>query len=145
MSTIITIVPPKETDVETMVAWGKNNKELKLSEADPWYAPQTLKDWIKNPRNDIILVAKDEEKLVGMCLVHHMRDWAYCSILFVIPEYRGQGIGRTLLDAATAALKNTGIEQFGLLVEESNMDSMKFYEKVGLKKGHVFRWMDKLL
>jgi len=138
----IKILVPEESDVEEMVRWGKSHRELLLSENDPWYAPETLKDWIKHPRNDIILVAKDGEELVGMCLVHHMRDWAYCAVLFVVKEYRGQGIGRRLLNTAKAELKKTGVVLFGLLVEEDNKDSQKFYEKVDLKKGHVFRWMD---
>jgi len=141
----IQIVIPKESDIEEMVAWGKSNTELRISENDPFYAPETLKEWVKNPRNDTILIAKDGKKLVGMCLVHHMRDWAYCAVLFVVKEYRGKGIGRKLTDTATMALKKTGVELFGLLVEEQNEDSQKFYEKIGLKKGPVFRWMDKKL
>lgn len=141
----ITIVVPKESDVDVMVAWGKSNKELLLSDDDPWYDPETLREWIRDPQDDIILVAKDGEKLVGMCLVHTLRDFAYCSILFVIKEYRSMGIGRALLDTAGNDLKMKGIPAFGLLVEEENKDSQAFYEKIGLKKGHVFRWMDKKL
>lgn len=139
----IIIMVPHESDVDDMVVWGKNNRELLLRDDDTWYAPEVLTEWIKNPGKDVLLVAKDGEKLVGMCIAYHMRHWAYCSALFVDKEYRRRGIGRMLLEAAISQLKKNGIPFFGLLVEGKNADSQKFYQKVGFRKGHVFRWMDK--
>lgn len=141
----ISVVVPQESDIVTMVAWGKSNKELLLSDDDPWYAPETLRSWINDPRDDIILVAKYNQKLVGMCLVHTLRDFAYCSILFVDKAYRGKGIGRALLESAENNLKKKKISEFGLFVEEINKESQVFYERLGLKKGHIFRWMGKSL
>jgi len=141
----IKIVVPKASDVDVMVAWGKSNREIQATDDDQWYAPETLRRWIRDPQDDIILVAKYGEKLVGMCLVHTLRDFAYCSVLFVHKDYRGKGVGSTLIHTVIEKLKKTGIPGFGLLVEEENIDSQAFYEKFGFKKGHVFRWMDKKL
>lgn len=141
----IKIVVPKESDVDVMVAWGKANREIQATDDDQWYAPETLRNWIRDPQDDIILVAKIGDKLVGMCLVHMLRDFAYCSVLFVDKPYRGKGIGRALLDRVVNDLTKKGIPGFGLLVEEGNKDSHTFYEKMGFKKGHMFRWMDKRL
>ncbi len=79
------------SEVETMVAWEKSNRELFLSDADPRYALETGRQWIRDPRDDIILVAKDCDTLAGMCLVYTLRDFAYRSILYVDKAISGDG------------------------------------------------------
>ncbi len=139
----ITIGTPKISDVPTMVAWGKSNHELWASDRESWYPKKTIEGWIKDPQRDIILVAKDGKTLVGMCLVHGMRDWSYCSSLFVSKDYRGQGIGKALLAQAVRLLKKRGYGMIAVLAEADNKEAQEFYTHEGFKKGFVFQWMDK--
>lgn len=141
----ITITIPEISDVPTMIEWGKNNKELWAGEDTGWYLPETLKDLIKDPKQDVILIAKDGTTAVGMCLVHSLREWAYCAALFITKEYRGRGVGTLLLNEAMDRIKKQGIKYFSLLVEVNNTEAQKFYNANGFKKGYTHHWMEKKL
>lgn len=141
----ITISNPQLSDAELMAKWGKENESLRDCEDDQWYSPDLLRKWIEDPKGDIILVARDKETLVGMCLVHGMRGWAYFSSLFVIEEYRGKGIGTALLTKMMEILQEKKYNDCALLVKETNTEAVEFYAGQGFKKGFLFRWMGKKL
>lgn len=126
-----------------MRAWGKNNRELWAGEDTGWYFPETLREMIKDPRRDILLIAKDGAQPIGMCLVHSLRDWAYCASLFVVKEYRGRGVGKSLLKNAMKRIKKQGITFFSLLVEVNNKEAQAFYKAMGFTKGYTHHWMEK--
>lgn len=143
MSGDIVITTPKSSDAETMAKWGMENGELKDSDEDQWYSAAALRKWIAHPHEDIILVARKGKKLVGMCLVHGMRGWAYGSSLYIDRQYRGNGIGTALLTAMIKKLKQRKIQNFAILVNNKNSDAKTFYCKHGFTKGYLFRWMGK--
>ncbi len=140
----ITITKPRLSDAPLMIKWGRESTALKDCKNDTWYTPKVLRKWITYPKDDIILVARDGEKLIGMCLVHEMRDWVYFSSLYVAKDYRGKGIGTALLTKMTNTLKKK-YRDCALLVKETNTEAQKFYRKQGFKKGYLFRWMGKEL
>ena len=141
----ITISAPRLSDAPMMAKWGKDNETLRDSEDDEWYTPSLLREWIADPKDDTILVARDGEKLIGMCLVHGMRGWVYFSSLYIDEEYRGQGIGTRLLTKMMETLKEKHYSGCALLVKESNTEATEFYRKQGFKTGYLFRWMGKKL
>lgn len=51
--------------------------------------------------------------------------------LYVLPEYRGEGIGSALLEAAEQALYDQGIETITLDVMTENTAAQRFYERHG--------------
>jgi ribosomal protein S18 acetylase RimI-like enzyme len=51
--------------------------------------------------------------------------------LYVRPDYRGEGVGSALLDAAEAALASAGADVVALDVMASNRDAIRFYERHG--------------
>lgn len=65
----------------------------------------------------LLVTARDpEDKLVGMNLYiigahpHYKNDkWAFCDTLAVDPDYRGQGIGKTLVKSSMLLLKERGV------------------------------------
>jgi ribosomal protein S18 acetylase RimI-like enzyme len=61
---------------------------------------------------------------------HH----AYLGFMYVLPEYRGQGINKKIIDVLKnwAALQN--ITEFRLEVYYDNVSAVKAYEKIGFKK-----------
>jgi len=61
---------------------------------------------------------------------HH----AYLGFMYVLPEYRGQGINKKIIDVLKtwAALQN--ITEFRLEVYYDNLSAIKAYEKIGFKK-----------
>ena len=141
----ITITTPRLSDATIMVKWGRESTALKDCKNDTWYSPRTLRSWITHPKEDVILVARDGKKSIGMCLVHGMRDWVYFSSLYVEKEYRGKGVGTALMTKMNETLKKQKFRDCALLVKETNSEAQDFYRKQGFKKGYLFRWMGKEL
>lgn len=134
---------PTDADVPTLVSWGRSAPELWASDDDGWHSEKSLREWIRKVRDDVLLVARIDGKLGGMCFVHHMGDWAYCTTLFVDEQYRTIGIGSKLLDEAHKRMKAEGINYFALLVKENNTLAQEFYKKRNFQQGFRFVWMYK--
>lgn len=62
-------------------------------------------------------------------------SYGYLDALAVHPEYRGLGVGRSLLEALESRLAERGVGELGLSVKSNNADALGFY----LKQGYVIR------
>ncbi len=86
--------------------------------------------------NDSVqFVALDGERVIGWADI--FPAWASAVShrgslgMGVLPEYRGQGIGRQLLEASIAKAWKKGITRIELEVRADNEHAIKLYEKVG--------------
>ena len=88
-------------------------------------------------------VALDGQTVVGWCdiLPHWPHAVKHCGTLgmAVLPPYRGQGIGRRLLQACLAKAKAKGITRVELEVRGDNAAAITLYEKSGFIKEGVKR------
>jgi GNAT superfamily N-acetyltransferase len=64
-------------------------------------------------------------------------DYCYLQDLFVVPECRGMGIGRQLIEAVYARAADAGASRVWWLTHESNTDAMHLYDKIAAKPGFV--------
>ncbi|MBI3577559.1 GNAT family N-acetyltransferase [Candidatus Gottesmanbacteria bacterium] len=140
----ITIENATMWDIPMMLRWGRNTPDLWGDDSGEWYEEKDLVDWIQNPRDDFILVARDEKKLVGMCFVYQMRGWAYCDVLYVDLPYRGKGIGTRFLIEVEKRIKDKNIS-FGFFVKQDNDSAQSFYIKRAFQYGYKLFWMFKKL
>lgn len=51
--------------------------------------------------------------------------------IYIDPPHHGRGAGRALLDAAVAALRDTGVGEVRLWILEENAPARRFYERYG--------------
>jgi GNAT superfamily N-acetyltransferase len=56
---------------------------------------------------------------------------AELSILAVLPQARGRGVGSALLDAVEERLRELGVEDMVISVVTTNVDAMRLYERRG--------------
>jgi GNAT superfamily N-acetyltransferase len=85
------------------------------------------------------LVAEVEEKIVGFALFFPnystflTKPGIYLEDIFVLPDYRGQGIGKSLLIAVAkiAVARDAGRLEWSVL--DWNQPAIDFYEKMGAK------------
>ena len=80
-------------------------------------------------------VALADNKVVGWCGIsrHTFPSHAHAGSLGMglIPAYRGQGLGRRLIEATLRAARDAGIERVELSVHADNDRAIALYEKVG--------------
>lgn len=139
----IIIENAKETDVTQIWKLGHASWELHPSADSEWHTSDELKRWIDNLGSDILLIAKDKEKVVGFSLTSVFIDWAMCHDLYVDLKYRRLGIAKKLINETIKRLKKKEIAYLGLVVNVKNEGSLKFYSSNGFKKGYKFYWMYK--
>lgn len=82
------------------------------------------------------LVALDGQAVVGFSLFYpRYSTWKgrcfYLEDLFVKPAYRGQGLGKALLQTTAAEARKAGALRLDWQVLDWNQDAVRFYEKVG--------------
>lgn len=84
------------------------------------------------------------ERVVGCVMGAYdgRRGWIYH--LAVLPEFRGQGLGQTLLGAVEERMLDLGVSKVNLQIREENVGVVRFYEKAGYGDDHV-RGMGKWL
>jgi len=103
--------------------------------------------WLYNADKDGIFVAKIGHKIVGFIFFcHKWWDRIYGEIgeiheLAIASEYKGQGIGKALMQKAMSSLGRYN-NIFGLWVGEKNEVAKRFYKKFGFEeKGKVGKWI----
>lgn len=59
---------------------------------------------------------------------------AYLGFMYVLPEYRGKGINKLIMDALKKWAVSNNINEFCLEVYYDNTPAIKAYEKIGFSK-----------
>lgn len=96
---------------------------------------------IKDGKPQFVAVAGGD--VVGWCDIrrHPFPSDAHAGTLGmgIIPPYRGQGLGRRLIEATLLAARNVGIERVELSVHADNERAIALYEKVGFVREGLAR------
>jgi GNAT superfamily N-acetyltransferase len=85
------------------------------------------------------LIAEDGGKPVGFALFFHnfstflAQPGIYLEDLFVVPEHRGGGVGRALLEALARLAVERDCGRLEWAVLDWNRDAIRFYESLGAK------------
>ena len=83
------------------------------------------------------LIAQDDGEAVGFALFFHnfstflAQPGIYLEDLFVVPEQRGRGVGRALLERLAQVAVDRGCGRLEWAVLDWNKDAIKFYERLG--------------
>ncbi len=86
-----------------------------------------------------VLLAVDEDRPAGFALFFHNfstflgRPGIYLEDLFVVPEERGSGIGRALLEHLARLAVDRGCGRLEWAVLDWNRDAIAFYERLGAR------------
>jgi ribosomal protein S18 acetylase RimI-like enzyme len=112
----------------------REKKYLARTEAPPIEDAQAFaKDNIQ--KGNAHYVATVSGKVVGWCDIVPLKKevFSHCGVLGmgVIEEYRGQGIGRKLMEAALSKAKQNGLEKVELEVFHTNSKAIALYERIG--------------
>lgn len=84
---------------------------------------------LRNPNT--CFVAEDNGTLIGVIMSGHDGRRGFIHHTTVRKEYRGQGIGKKLVDSAMTALEAEGIHKVALVAFKKNVSGNTFWEKIG--------------
>ena len=120
----------------------RERKYLTMLEAQP--EPDTLRFVKSNLENgNPMMVALAGDKVIGWCDVRRefFPSRAHRGTLGIglLPEWRGRGVGRRLLEATLAQARRSGFKRIELDVHADNSRAIAFYEKVGFVREGVVR------
>lgn len=89
-----------------------------------------------------LLLAEDDGRVIGYAMVSVIGSqvtlatgdrMAELETLSVAEGVRGQGVGRALMDAAYAVMRELGLSELMLYVVDGNDGAVRFYERLGMR------------
>ncbi|OQX62167.1 MAG: hypothetical protein B6I38_09995 [Anaerolineaceae bacterium 4572_5.1] len=103
------------------------SEDIELSQADSYSG---IEKFLKrNP--SMSFVAWKNGEIAGAVLCGNDGRRGYIHHLMVHPDYRHQGLGRSLVGRCLYALTRIGIQKCHLFIFEDNKDGMDFWESLG--------------
>lgn len=142
----VPIVPIGETHVESfracLDAVAREKRYLAQVEAPPL---ERVRDFVRQgiAGDAAQFVALDGERVVGWADI--FPAWAVALAhrgslgMGVLPEYRGRGIGKRLLEACVAKAWSKGITRIDLESRIDNANAIRLYERLGFRREAVKR------
>ncbi len=127
MSATLQLQPMQTDDHAALVElWGRAGWVC-VRETD---TPEALDLFLRrNPTSNFVV--RDGGRIVGAVMAGHDGWRGYLYHMAVAPDYRGQGIGRRLVDAAVAALREEGMPKVHCLVMRENEAARHFWAACG--------------
>jgi ribosomal protein S18 acetylase RimI-like enzyme len=123
--------------------------ELDIRPFQPTDEEQVINLWHKcclvvpqnNPQRDIalkmqiqpelFLVGLSGSQVVASIMAGYEGHRGWINYLGVSPDFQRQGIGRRMVEAATAKLETMGCPKINLQVRTSNSKVIEFYKRIG--------------
>jgi ribosomal protein S18 acetylase RimI-like enzyme len=100
---------------------------------------ENTRKWLEEgiKQGEIRLVALSSSQIVGWCDIetHTREGFRHVGKLGmgILKDYRGQGLGRALLEATLAAAREQKLERVELEVYASNLVAIRLYETYGFQ------------
>jgi GNAT superfamily N-acetyltransferase len=133
-------VKAEEKDLSTILDFIKKLAEYEKLSHEVFADEQKLKDTLfsKNPLAHVVFAQKNELK-VGFALYFYKystflaQATLHLEDLFVLPEYRGKSIGKSLMIHLTKVAIDTNCGRMEWDVLDWNKPAIDFYESLGAK------------
>jgi ribosomal-protein-alanine N-acetyltransferase len=139
---------PKVTDWSSKQQPSMEIRRMRLEDVDhilevekqsfttPWSREAFQNELTQNHFAHYVVVEMDGE-IIGYCGMWMIVDEAHITNIALLPEYRGRGMGETLLRGMMQAAKTYGAKKMTLEVRVSNVAAQKLYEKLGFEQQGV--------
>ena len=128
-----------EKDVDLILGFIKGLAEYEKMENEVTATPELLKEWIFEKKKAEVIFALDNGEEVGFALFFHNfstflgKSGIYLEDLFVLPEHRGKGHGKSLLKELAKITVERGCGRLEWCCLDWNKPSIDFYLSLGAK------------
>lgn len=126
----------KEVIPVNISPWRKQQLEVTME-----YRLRMLKNfwsWIRQTDSKVLIAENDEKKSIGFCVIYPKAveeltglPQAWIMDISVAADYRNQGVGRALMEAAERYCRDEDIPYLGLAVSTHNLQALKLYQDLG--------------
>lgn len=109
-------------------------------------AERCVRGLLDRPDAGRVLVAGAGDEVIGIAIVsflwtvEHGGAAAWLDELYVLPERRGDGVGRRLVDEVVKIAEASGCHAVDLEVEVGHEDVERLYERAGFRRRDRARW-----
>jgi GNAT superfamily N-acetyltransferase len=116
-------------------------------DTSPEVLRHAIAEILRNERLGLFLVARDGDEVIGLAALsfawtlEHGGKSVWLDELYVVPERRGQGIGRALLARVIGEARALGCKAIDLEVEEAHHRAERLYERQGFRRLARTRWV----
>jgi ribosomal-protein-alanine N-acetyltransferase len=126
----------------------ENNANLKESVVTNLYkidnayfpTPWDLNSWSSflSDSGKVLFVLTNSDEIIGFSMFQFsdIDRFAHLLKILIIPSYREQSLGSFLLSKSLVSLREKGVANFYLEVEQGNQSALKLYEKSGFNIIH---------
>ena len=120
----------KASDFQVLWRILKDTPELQSDPEGDTYDKKWLKEILSSPKENLILIAENNEKFIGFAIVHYLKSVKQSLVndLFVIKEYRKQGIASKLMKACEKDAKQKHFRYITGFVRTNNKKMQKLKE-----------------
>jgi ribosomal protein S18 acetylase RimI-like enzyme len=92
-----------------------------------------------DPEASFVAIHQPAKALIGLILCSRVRDdVGHVTQVCLVPEHRGQGLGKALLEHTCGALRRRKSNLLTLTVTEANHRAVDLYRKLGFETRRVF-------
>jgi ribosomal protein S18 acetylase RimI-like enzyme len=92
-----------------------------------------------DPESSFVAIHRPSTAVVGLILCSRVReDVGHVTQVCLVPEYRGQGIGESLIASTCNALRTQNFSLLSLTVTEANYRAVDLYRRLGFIELRVF-------
>jgi len=137
----------KISDLKKLMKFLNETPELSEGIEKETYTKRWVSSCLTDKKMSIVLIAEDKGEIVGFWIAEMWkeREYSFTSDIFVIPEYRTQGVATKLKEEYEKICKKEGIKKILVLALTSNEKMHKFMEKNNYERGSQFYLYDKRL
>jgi len=104
----------------------------------------------ESSRGQYYVAAEEDNVVASLLITFEWSDWRNCNVwwfqsVYVIPEYRRQGIFRKMYNYIKQLAEEQGVAGLRLYVETKNNRAQTTYEALGMSSEHYsfYEWMRK--
>ena len=105
---------------------------------------------INDEQKGIYLVARANGTPIGsLMLTREWSDWNnqwywWIQSVYVMPEYRNQGIYRAMYTTLKDMARDNGVSQIRLYADKSNVSAQHVYKRLGMHESHYLMFEEKI-
>jgi GNAT superfamily N-acetyltransferase len=109
-----------------------------------------LSHFLAHQELGLVLIVLEEGLAVGFAVIilswtlEHGGKSAWLDELYVLPEYRNEGLGSKLMEGVLEAVRNLGCLAVDLEVDQDHSRSERLYQRFGFQKLNRTRWAKRL-